>query len=221
MDSKTYLCPICFMDYPVENIYILDGCFHRFCKECIAGWIITKIDDGEVKIITCPDNKCSQEVTYNEIKQIVTDKVVFAKYEKFTLEKALEGIADLRWCPRPGCGNAMIGGADTLMIRCSNPACQFCFCFQCKEEWHADATCGQYQQWKIDNGGAGDNLVRQWIQQHTKRCPACNVPIEKNGGCNHMTCKGCKYEFCWVCNAKYVSGHFGDRYSSSSCPQYS
>ncbi|GMS90670.1 hypothetical protein PENTCL1PPCAC_12845, partial [Pristionchus entomophagus] len=31
--------------------------------------------------------------------------------------------------------------------------------------------------------------------------PQIQVAIEKNGGCNHMTCSqaSCKYEFCWIC----------------------
>lgn len=51
-----------------------------------------------------------------------------------------------------------------------------------------------------------DMEVKQWILQHTKPCPKCNVFIEKNGGCNHMTCKKCKHEFCWVCFGNWV-GH--------------
>lgn len=39
----------------------------------------------------------------------------------------------------------------------------------------------------------------KWISEHTKKCPSCGVDIEKNKGCNHMTCKHCKFEFCWYC----------------------
>jgi len=26
----------------------------------------------------------------------------------------------------------------------------------------------------------------------------------------HMTCKVCKYQFCWLCGGKYAGGHFTD-----------
>lgn len=48
-----------------------------------------------------------------------------------------------------------------------------------------------------------------WIKEHTKICPKCNNAIEKNKGCNHMTCK-CGYEFCWYCleECKNPCDHF-------------
>ncbi len=38
------------------------------------------------------------------------------------------------------------------------------------------------------------------------QCPKCGQGIEKNEGCDHMTCKkpgGCGHEFCWRCLAPY------------------
>lgn len=35
-----------------------------------------------------------------------------------------------------------------------------------------------------------------------KQCPNCRFWVEKNEGCDHMTCR-CKYEFCYVCGGKY------------------
>merc|ERR1711879_1118705 len=48
-----------------------------------------------------------------------------------------------------------------------------------------------------------------WIIGNTKPCPKCKNPIEKNGGCMHMTCRppgGCGHEFCWICKGDW-KGH--------------
>lgn len=38
-----------------------------------------------------------------------------------------------------------------------------------------------------------------YIHANTKDCPKCHIYIEKNGGCNHMQCTSCKFDFCWMC----------------------
>ena len=38
-----------------------------------------------------------------------------------------------------------------------------------------------------------------WLAANTKQCPNCGSPTEKNEGCNHMTCKRCRHEYCWIC----------------------
>ena len=46
----------------------------------------------------------------------------------------------------------------------------------------------------------------------------CKSKIEKTGGCNHMTCYFCGYEFCWVCRrgATEDSDHWKE-YSLTGC----
>ena len=42
----------------------------------------------------------------------------------------------------------------------------------------------------------------------TKPCPKCSHPIEKNGGCNSMTCRWCLVNFCWKCGQEFGEGHW-------------
>jgi len=43
-----------------------------------------------------------------------------------------------------------------------------------------------------------DNSL-SWLNIRTQACPRCKARIEKNGGCNHMTCGSCRHHFCWLC----------------------
>jgi len=50
-----------------------------------------------------------------------------------------------------------------------------------------------------------------------KSCPKCRAPIIRDGGCNHMTCGRCHYEFCWMCKRRYNSNHFAP-WNIFGCP---
>ena len=59
-----------------------------------------------------------------------------------------------------------------------------------------------------------NNQLEGWAKENKDKvsfCPMCRTRIEKNEGCNHMTCGFCGYEFCWVCGASATAedNHFG------------
>lgn len=73
------------------------------------------------------------------------------------------------------------------------------FCFKCTQEWHDPVTCDMLKLWL--KKCSDDSETSNWLNANTKDCPQCHVTIEKDGGCNHMTCKNtsCRFEFCWTC----------------------
>lgn len=92
------------------------------------------------------------------------------------------------------------------------------FCFGCGDSTiHWPVPCDTLEQWKtkvrdeiseIDeeegggqNGNFEDVAQKLWIKANTRPCPRCKAPIEKQEGCNHMTCtnRHCRHEFCWIC----------------------
>lgn len=52
-----------------------------------------------------------------------------------------------------------------------------------------------------------DQLSMAKVQSTTKQCPGCQWPIEKNDGCDHMTCKFLRYFFEFSCKLWYSDCH--------------
>jgi IBR domain, a half RING-finger domain len=44
------------------------------------------------------------------------------------------------------------------------------------------------------------------VAKVSKPCPHCHSPVEKRGGCKHITCR-CGYQFCYGCLAPWNLGH--------------
>jgi hypothetical protein len=63
-----------------------------------------------------------------------------------------------------------------------------------------------------------DRDSNEWIITNTKPCPVCKINIEKNGGCNHMTCSRCnpKTHFCWKCNVIYTVDEINNHYNNAN-----
>jgi ariadne-1 len=137
---------------------------------------------------------------------------------KILLHRAyVDDSPNLRWCPAPNCEFAIecnMGASSASSSRTAAKRrkrdgprdhivptvkclCGQSFCFACGYEGHAPADCDVVKLWvrKCED----DSETANWIQANTKECPKCSSTIEKNGGCNHMTCRKCRYEWCWIC----------------------
>lgn len=181
------MCSICSEDVPGEECTAL-ACLHRFCNQCWTTYLTMKITEGEAARIKCPHMKCNLIVDEETIKKLV-DHEVYDKFIRFVTKSFVEDSdGRVKWCPAPGCGNAvtseMIKG---MTVKCS---CGHRFCFSCHREAHAPATCDQVKLW--EKKCRDDSETLHWRYANTKDCPRCETPVEKNGGCNHMTCRQCK-----------------------------
>ena len=124
----------------------------------------------------------------------------------------------MRWCSQPGCGRAIMvslkqnndvsGGSLQWQQRDIRCGCGAFWCFRCGAPAHRPATCAVAAVWrrKVESDARNEpaepdesTATRRWLREFTKPCPGCHDPIEKNQGCNHMTCSSCHFEFCWVC----------------------
>lgn len=58
-----------------------------------------------------------------------------------------------------------------------------------------------------------------WLNAHTKNCPKCAKPVEKNGGCNLVLCS-CGQAFCWLCGQATGRAHDWTTIYGHSCGAY-
>ena len=102
-----------------------------------------------------------------------------------------------RWCITPDCNNIIRNTSMTKKIKCNK--CGLEMCFDCRGAWHGRMSCAQ----------ALDTEIKTYSKQkNVKLCPKCKTRIEKNEGCNHMTCSRCNHQFCWLCGGVYTTTHF-------------
>lgn len=187
-------CPVCYESLNASNSDRL-GCNHAFCQNCWKNHLKAKIDAGkEIVQAKCPYLKCTMRVPFSLMKKYLSASN-FRKYNSFLILSFTEDNKKMKCCPGLNCKFFVENiGSIKSEIKCN---CDYLFCYNCSEEAHSPITCEVLKTWNDKNTSESENVT--WIKANTKPCPSCKKNIEKNQGCNHMTCSQCKYEFCWIC----------------------
>ncbi|KAH8903676.1 hypothetical protein BR93DRAFT_176454 [Coniochaeta sp. PMI_546] len=195
-----FVCDICCEDGEGLQSFAIK-CGHRYCVDCYRHYLAQKIkEEGEAARIQCPSDGCNLIIDARSLDILVTPELT-ERYHALLNRTFVEDKETLKWCPAPDCQNAVECAVkkkdlDKVVptVQC---ACSHRFCFGCILSDHQPAPCELVKRWL--KKCADDSETANWISANTKECPKCNSTIEKNGGCNHMTCRKCKHEFCWMC----------------------
>ncbi|KAJ3165249.1 hypothetical protein HDU88_004334 [Geranomyces variabilis] len=193
-------CQICYTDDDDLDTVALH-CGHRFHTDCYAHYLQQKIcEEGESRRIQCCQSKCTAIVDEATIEKVVPPDVL-SRYQTLLIRTYVDDSVHLKWCPGPDCEYAIECHVPQKQLQEIVPTvrckCGFTSCFGCGLDDHQPCICLLVKFWL--KKCADDSETANWISANTKECLKCQTTIEKNGGCNHMTCKKCKYEFCWVC----------------------
>ncbi|MBA0565871.1 hypothetical protein Golob_010726 [Gossypium lobatum] len=195
-DHGSSICVICFEDYPCDGTKST-SCGHRYCNDCWSSYIKTAIADGpQSLLLTCPHPSCRAAVGEDMVGLFASEKEK-NKYSSYIVMSYIESKKMIKWCPGPGCENAIdfVAGSENLDVSC---LCSHSFCWNCTQDAHRPVDCETVTKWMSKNSSESGNV--NYILAFTKPCPKCKRPIEKNMGCSHMTCRApCLYEFCWLC----------------------
>ena len=117
--------------------------------------------------------------------------------------------AELLTCPSPGCTSTGLldpSAPGYPQVQCTS--CAFRSCATCLTPWHTDQTCAEVKAAAMHLQMSSDEKQVLALMQSKdgKRCPNCQLVIEKDGGCPSMFCSGCKKHFNWEAAASAVPG---------------
>ncbi|CAB4381945.1 unnamed protein product [Rhizophagus irregularis] len=193
-----YECLFCCETENRNYCKITSKCTHKIviCVECVNKIIEKSINEKQSIEITCPTPGCNKSMDRNDVLNIAT-KEIFERYDELSYKHAIQKIPEFRWCQAFRGSGQVHEGKDPLFI------CEGCgakSCYVHKVIWHEDQTCEQYEK----SISRSDSATKAYLS-NTKRCPGCNIYIEKVTGCDTMKCE-CKCVFCMICLHKYP-GH--------------
>jgi len=199
-------CMICRED--ATALSSLD-CGHAYCDGCWVRYLGLKVEEGETQI-RCPEHRCPLRVPEELVRRLCGAETV-ERYTFFLRKSFVDHSRTTVWCPVAGCSLAVDNSAGTQYVTCG---AGHAFCAGCNQEPHAPASCDTVKAWlkKCDD----DSETFNWLSINTQDCPKCKSTIEKNGGCNHMTC-ACRPRLLAACNGtKRLRRHLAAQASSAS-----
>ena len=204
--SDSFHCPICDDDCSIDDLFLSESCQHQtyaaMCRPCTTAYINNGISDNNLTFKCCVAD-CMVPLTMNDFEMLL-DQTQVNKLDKLLLKQAIHSGSStqesLMWfpCLKIGCeGGVSYDSNETSYTKFTCDGCGSVWCVVCKEPFHDDSNCSNYQQWKIDNGQV-DSLMDQMLKSNMiQLCPQCKTPTKKVDGCNHVKCVLCKKDWNW------------------------
>ncbi|EGO00371.1 hypothetical protein SERLA73DRAFT_89338 [Serpula lacrymans var. lacrymans S7.3] len=202
---EPFVCPICFDDS--QTSFLSLSCDHQFCAGCWGAYLTSKIREEGEHSIRCMAEGCAIVAPDPFVRSALADDIpTWERFQELVVRHFVASNPSLKYCPYPSCTHTVScpvaahkSALTTIVpiVSCGASGTHK-FCFGCPiEADHRPVICSVAKMWL--KKCRDDSETANWIKSNTKECSQCQSTIEKNGGCNHMTCKKCKHEFCWVC----------------------
>ncbi|KAJ7777248.1 hypothetical protein B0H16DRAFT_952215 [Mycena metata] len=193
-------CGVCFDKYPEDYVSRVADCSHGFCRDCMKGYVISKLED-KLYPIFCPmcvtDNARVEPgmVTDDLVQTLGLDDDKYQTLQELQIA-SFSILLHCRKCKQSVFVDRLEYEATPILV-CPLPRCNYTWCKACQQ------TIMEGPKHSCDGSSELEHLMksRGW-----KHCPGCKTPFQKSSGCNHMTCMspGCNTHFCYVCGELIV-----------------
>ncbi|WCJ42877.1 RING/U-box superfamily protein [Euphorbia peplus] len=186
-DQPDFLCEICFDPKPKDESFSINGCSHSYCKDCMANYVGSKLQDN-ISQISCPVPKCSGSLEPYDCRSILPPEV-FDRWGNALCEALILGSQKF-YCPYKDCSVMLVDDGSVVVRESECPNCRRMFCAQCKVPWHGEIECVEFQKLHKDEREREDIMLMKLAKNKKwTRCPNCRIFVEKTWGCNYMKCR--------------------------------
>ncbi|KAF3041458.1 hypothetical protein E8E11_004650 [Didymella keratinophila] len=210
-DQWNLLAPVDCLPHLAPELLNLEG---GTCTECLRSHILAQLETRGAVNINCiqshatplpPELRSSEQISLLKSEQ-------WLPYAQQFLPKDLHDVfyqqlfdhfihnttATLWVCPSDcGYGDGILQTSDTPgfpHVEC--PGCHDRFCVNCKVLWHDGQTCQQYRAQHLELRDQDEvRQLHEMARLGARRCPRCQFIIVKEGGCNHVHCEQCRFDF--------------------------
>lgn len=185
-------CIICMDSFaPDVTLHCLRNEQHRICRVCFVDYCRT-VETAAMETLPCPSPNCKSAydpcVLHVNLPADIIERMRQKQTELDRRVAVANGVKATLYCECGIVGVVEQRDVGSGIVTCR---CERVYCLNCGNFAHPGELCPPPRE------------TIQWLDKHTKKCPNCAEPIEKNGGCKHMTCRSCRYEFCWECLGKF------------------
>ncbi|KAJ1306568.1 hypothetical protein OPQ81_007569 [Rhizoctonia solani] len=173
--TNMFDCGICFETFHMGALAPMEGCDHKYCRECMRDYIKSKLESRNFPIL-CPTCHASKDGVQGSVGQelvemIGLDEQEYATYVELSLA-SLSIMVHCRKCQRA----AFVIRADLeseTEITCPLPDCDYKWCKNCNKPIEGE------EKHSCD----GTNELRDLMaSEGWKECPGCKTPISRNEG---------------------------------------
>uniref|UniRef100_A0A1B6C3L1 RING-type domain-containing protein n=2 Tax=Clastoptera arizonana TaxID=38151 RepID=A0A1B6C3L1_9HEMI len=209
-------CHLCTGKYPMNQMVSMLECEHRCCHDCALHYFTLQISERSINDCVCPFCKEPDVSTLDPDQALgyfsnldillkgLLDETIHELFQRKLRDRTLMQDPHFKWCIK--CSSGFIANPRQKRLVC--PDCKSVTCANCRRQWekqHEGITCEEYAAWLEFNDP--ENQLTRHLADYGITCPNCNAKYSlSRGGCMHLTCPHCKFEFCSGCAKPFAMG---------------